>query len=183
MLRFHVLTFHPMLSKLARGIDSARLFSRIPIDINESDLEERFVRGSGPGGQAVNKTNNKVQLRHIPTGHMVQCHETRDRSSNRKIARKLLALKLDHILNGENSKLALKQEKIRRRKRKAARYYLFDVVKQWLSVTGGIATRQMQNIDNCLLILHDSFLWASFLKCAAVEGKSMEEMGWMILQM
>lgn len=34
----------------------------------ESDLEESFTHGSGPGGQAVNKANNCVLLKHVPTG-------------------------------------------------------------------------------------------------------------------
>lgn len=42
-------------------------YSRVPI-ILEDDLDERFVRGSGPGGQKVNKTANCVVLKHIPSG-------------------------------------------------------------------------------------------------------------------
>jgi ribosome-associated protein len=33
------------------------------IQIDERDLEERFVRGSGPGGQNVNKVSTAVELR------------------------------------------------------------------------------------------------------------------------
>ena len=33
------------------------------IDIGEDELEERFVRASGPGGQNVNKLSTAVQLR------------------------------------------------------------------------------------------------------------------------
>ena len=38
----------------------------------EEELDERFVRGSGPGGQSVNKTSNCVCLKHIPTGIFVK---------------------------------------------------------------------------------------------------------------
>ena len=33
------------------------------IAIDESELEERFIRSSGPGGQNVNKVSTAVQLR------------------------------------------------------------------------------------------------------------------------
>ena len=38
----------------------------------ESDLEEKFVRGFGKGGQKVNKTSNCVELKHLPTGIAVK---------------------------------------------------------------------------------------------------------------
>lgn len=38
----------------------------------EDDLEEQFVRGHGPGGQATNKTNNCVVLKHVPSGIVVK---------------------------------------------------------------------------------------------------------------
>jgi len=41
--------------------------SKIPV-LNETDLEEQFVNGSGPGGQKLNKTHNCVVLKHKPTG-------------------------------------------------------------------------------------------------------------------
>ena len=33
------------------------------LSIDESEIEERFLRASGPGGQHVNKTESAVQLR------------------------------------------------------------------------------------------------------------------------
>lgn len=92
-----------------------------PIVVDEKDLRETFVRGSGPGGQKINKSKNNVHLVHIPTGIVVQCQETRDLASNRKIARKLLRDKIDLATNGEDSKLGRKFEKIRKKKRTSAR--------------------------------------------------------------
>ncbi|XP_065367962.1 mitochondrial translation release factor in rescue [Calliphora vicina] len=77
-------------------------YSRYP-KLNEEELEEHFTRGSGPGGQAVNKTSNCVLLRHIPTNILVKCHTHRLASRNRVEARKLLLEKLDAHYNGENS--------------------------------------------------------------------------------
>ncbi|KAK3598956.1 hypothetical protein CHS0354_024628 [Potamilus streckersoni] len=72
-------------------------------ELREEDIEEHFARGSGPGGQAVNKTANCVFLKHKPTGLVVKCHETRSQETNRKRARETLLLKLDDLINGEKS--------------------------------------------------------------------------------
>lgn len=47
-----------------KGID----YSRVPT-FEECDIEEQFVRGSGPGGSAVNKNSNCVVLSHKPSGY------------------------------------------------------------------------------------------------------------------
>jgi hypothetical protein len=65
--------------------------------IPESDIIENFVKGRGPGGQAINKTNSSVSLIHIPTGIRIQSQPTRSREENRKIARKILGERLDLI--------------------------------------------------------------------------------------
>ncbi|KAA8498525.1 putative peptide chain release factor C12orf65-like, mitochondrial [Porphyridium purpureum] len=83
----------------------------------ENDLEEKFVRGSGKGGQAVNKSNNCVQLKHRPTGLMVRCHETRSLDQNRKIGRRIMWEKLEHMVKGAQSKIGQEIAKIRNRKR------------------------------------------------------------------
>ncbi|KAG9719516.1 hypothetical protein KCU59_g18006, partial [Aureobasidium melanogenum] len=53
--------------------------------ILESDITEAFLKGTGPGGQKINKTSSAVQLKHLPTGLVIKCQETRSRSQNRKI--------------------------------------------------------------------------------------------------
>jgi len=85
--------------------------------LREEDLEEKFVRGSGPGGQSVNKTENNVQLLHKPTGIRVSCHETRSLQQNRKIARKILLERLDERLNPGLSKGQVQQARKRERER------------------------------------------------------------------
>nr|XP_014714276.1 mitochondrial translation release factor in rescue isoform X3 [Equus asinus]XP_044631938.1 mitochondrial translation release factor in rescue isoform X3 [Equus asinus] len=71
--------------------------------LDESELEEQFVKGHGPGGQATNKTSNCVVLKHMPSGIVVKCHQTRSVDQNRKLARKILQEKVDVFYNGENS--------------------------------------------------------------------------------
>ncbi|CAR28126.1 hypothetical protein ZYGR_0N06170 [Zygosaccharomyces rouxii] len=62
----------------------------------ESQCEEKFLHGGrGPGGQKINKCNSKVQLKHLPTGIVVECQQTRSRDQNRKIAREKLALEIE----------------------------------------------------------------------------------------
>lgn len=105
------------LQNVSHGLASRCLSSSFQLD--EGDLNEVFVRGSGPGGQSVNKTRNNVQLTHLPTGITVHCHETRELNQNRRIARKLLRDKIELALHGEDSKLGRKYAKERQRKRKA----------------------------------------------------------------
>lgn len=94
---------------------------KVPIVLNESDLSEKFVRGSGPGGQSVNKSNNCVQLTHIPTGIMVSSHESRELTANRKTARRKLIELLDIRINGDQSKIMKRVAKKQRRKSKSRR--------------------------------------------------------------
>ncbi len=65
------------------------------LGIAREDLEETFMRGSGHGGQKVNKTSSTVRLKHLPTGIEVKCQEERSRAQNRAIARALLCDKLE----------------------------------------------------------------------------------------
>ena len=81
----------------------------------EEELEERYTKGSGPGGQNVNKMTNAVFLKHLPTGLWVKCHQQRSLEQNRRIARKLLVTKLDNFVNGEDS--IENQEKIQAREK------------------------------------------------------------------
>ena len=90
--------------------------------LDEKDIKETFCRGGGPGGQSVNKSMNKVRLTHIPTGISVACHEQRDLTTNRSLARKLLRERLDLQFNGKESKLAQRAQKAIKRKKNYTRY-------------------------------------------------------------
>ena len=94
--------------------------------LNENDLEEQFIRGWGKGGQKINKTSNCVALKHIPTGVLVKCQETRCRVQNRRIARDRLQEKLDELVGIETKssrRRALKQKRLADRSRKSRKKY------------------------------------------------------------
>lgn len=59
------------------------------------DVDERFVRGAGPGGQKINKTSSTVWLRHGPTGIEVRCQAERSQAANRERAWLELCEKLE----------------------------------------------------------------------------------------
>jgi len=84
--------------------------------IRESDLEESFVRGSGSGGQKVNKTSSCVQLLHRPSGLEVKVQEARSQALNRFFARRRLCELVEEKTLGNQSPEALRQAKIRKQK-------------------------------------------------------------------
>ncbi|GAB7351277.1 hypothetical protein MBLNU459_g1695t1 [Dothideomycetes sp. NU459] len=95
--------------------------------IVEGDITEAFLKGTGPGGQKINKTSSAVQLKHLPTGLVVKCQETRSRSQNRKIARRILSERIEELEKGDQSRTALKAVRMTKKKasksKKARRKY------------------------------------------------------------
>jgi protein subunit release factor B len=90
-------------------------------NVKESDLEEKFIRSPGKGGQNVNKTSTAVYLKHIPTGIEVKCSRERTQGINRFLARRLLIDKIEERILGEFSQKQKAIEKIRRQKRKLSK--------------------------------------------------------------
>lgn len=91
------------------------------LNIDEDDLVEKFILGSGKGGQKVNKTSSSVYLKHIPTGFVIKCQKTRSRDLNRLYARRELCEKIEEEIFKEKSARKQKIEKIRRQKRKRSK--------------------------------------------------------------
>ena len=91
------------------------------LSIVPSDIEEQFVRGSGRGGQKMNKTSSTVQLRHAPSGIEVRCQDYREQSKNRLAAWKHLILKIEERCRGEESRLARERFKVRKQKQRRTR--------------------------------------------------------------
>jgi len=65
------------------------------LGIQEKDIEEKFVRSSGRGGQKVNKASTCVYLKHIPTGFEIKCMKERSQSLNRFLARRELVRRVE----------------------------------------------------------------------------------------
>ncbi len=91
------------------------------LGIREEDLDERFVRSRGHGGQNVNKVSTCVVLVHRPTGTQVKCQRERSQALNRFVARQLLADKIERQVLGAASAEAQRIAKLRRQKRRRSR--------------------------------------------------------------
>lgn len=91
------------------------------LGIDEASLVEKFVTGSGPGGQKINKTSNCVHLVHPPTGLEVQCQESRHRSVNRFLARLRLCDRIEEnrFQRRQEQKRRLASARYRNRRRSA----------------------------------------------------------------
>jgi protein subunit release factor B len=103
------------------------------LGINEKDIEEKFVRSSGRGGQKVNKTSSCVYLKHIPTGIEVKCMKGRSQSLNRFLARRELVKRIEKLLGqltlNDMQMIKIKRQKAKREKRARSKYE--DVELKW----------------------------------------------------
>ncbi|RAL08309.1 peptide chain release factor family protein [Aspergillus homomorphus CBS 101889] len=126
------LTFIPLSSLTRRSFSlSALSLADKPLPprlkFEDADLTVSYLKGTGPGGQKINKTNSAVQIIHKPTGIVVKSQATRSRSQNEKYARQILADKVEVHLNGDKSRAAIKADRARKKKaskmKKARRKY------------------------------------------------------------
>ena len=88
------------------------------LNVTENDLDEQFIRSSGPGGQKVNKTSSCVCLRHIPTDITVKYQRERSQALNRFFARRTLLDKIELLQKGFIKEDKKHIEKIKSQKRK-----------------------------------------------------------------
>ena len=89
--------------------------------LNERDIEERFVRSGGPGGQHVNRSATCVYLKHGPTGLEVKAQQARSQGLNRFYARRRLCELIEQERLGEDSPEARRRAKIRKQKARRKR--------------------------------------------------------------
>jgi protein subunit release factor B len=91
------------------------------LGVAPGDVDERFIRGGGPGGQKINKTSSTVWLRHKPTGVEVRCQDERSQASNRERAWEQLCTRLEALARMAQSAARQEEERQRRRVRQKSR--------------------------------------------------------------
>lgn len=109
------------------------------LGISERDLEEKFILGSGKGGQKVNKTHSCVQLKHIPTNTLIKCQQERSREANRFFARRILC---ERIEKNETTPLPEKPLRIQKETEGPAEHHTKHI--QWFPGHMAKAKRQME---------------------------------------
>ena len=93
----------------------------VSLGVKPDEIEERFVRGSGAGGQKINKTSSTVELRHAPTGVEVRCQRERSQATNRALAWQELAGRLESRARSAVSAAKAERELARRQTRQKSR--------------------------------------------------------------
>lgn len=88
------------------------------LGVKEEDLREEFIKGSGPGGQKINKTNSCVQLTYLPALWVLRSQRSRHREDNRFFVRRLLLERLEGQILGRESQRQKQIHKLRAQKRK-----------------------------------------------------------------
>lgn len=110
---------------LSFGVSPEKMYALLErmarFGIREADLDERFVKGGGAGGQKINKTSSCVWLRHRPSGIEIKCQWERSQALNRFLARRELCDQLEAKQRGALSAKQQAMEKIRRQKRRRSR--------------------------------------------------------------
>jgi protein subunit release factor B len=88
------------------------------LDIRKEDIEEKFIKSGGRGGQKVNKSNSGVFLRHKKTDLTVKCQSSRSQHLNRFLALRRLVDKIQAMAEGSSVEQIRQIEKIRKQKQR-----------------------------------------------------------------
>ena len=91
------------------------------LNIRREDIEEKFIKASGRGGQKVNKSSSAVFLKHLPTGVSVKYGKDRSQHLNRFMAMRLLVEKLETGITGQKTEKEARKEKMKKQKKKRSK--------------------------------------------------------------
>ncbi len=91
------------------------------LGVEEKDFQEKFIKGSGSGGQKINKTSSCVYLKDLASKLEVKCQKSRSLQENRFFARRILVSKIEEIRLQKESEKMKKIAKIKKQKRKRSK--------------------------------------------------------------
>jgi peptide chain release factor 1 len=76
----------------------------LDFELNLDEIEMKFTRSGGPGGQHANKADSAVHLKHLPTGIIVLCSDGRSQHKNRAKAFAIMRSKLSILAEEKRAK-------------------------------------------------------------------------------
>ena len=117
------------------------------LGLKTKDINEKFIRSGGPGGQKVNKTSSCVYLKHNPTGIEIKMSRERSQSLNRFLAWRLLTEKLEARILKIKSEKQKKIAKIKRQKRKRSKRAKEKILQQKKITSKKKRSRNIQKED------------------------------------
>lgn len=91
------------------------------LGVKKEDIEEKFIKSSGKGGQKVNKSSSAVFLKYKKMNLSVKCGKARSQYLNRFLALRTLIEKIEVIVAGKTDKRFKKAEKIKKQKQRRKR--------------------------------------------------------------
>lgn len=91
------------------------------LGISRKDLEFKYVKSSGRGGQKVNKSATAVFVKHAASGISVKYGKSRSQHLNKFCALRLLVEKIENLSTGGSQAKQQKIDKIRKQKQRRKR--------------------------------------------------------------